>query len=53
MKQNKKKSKEFDCEQYGNMIFRSRFRDEVKCCWCGYINNAGRYTGRRSEHEKD
>lgn len=26
---------------------KSRLRDEVKCCYCGYINHVGKYTGRR------
>lgn len=47
MKKKKINPQEFDCGCCGNQIHKSRLRDEVKCCYCGYINHVGKYTGRR------
>lgn len=47
MKKKKINPQEFDCGCCGNQIYKSRLRDEVKCCYCGYINHVGKYTGRR------
>lgn len=45
MKKKKINPQEFDCGCCGNQIYKSRLRDEVKCCYCGYINHVGKYTG--------
>lgn len=37
MKKKKINPQEFDCGCCGNQIYKSRLRDEVKCCYCGYI----------------
>lgn len=47
MKKKKINPQEFDCGCCGNQIYKSRLRDEVKCCYCGYINHVGKYTGMR------
>lgn len=47
MKKKKINPQEFDCGCCGNQIYKSRLRDEVKCCYCGYINHVGKYAGRR------
>ena len=39
MKKKKINPQEFDCGCCGNQIYKSRLRDEVKCCYCGYINH--------------
>ena len=47
MKKNKVNPKEFDCQRCGNQIFKSRLRDDVKCCFCGYVNHVGKYVMRK------
>lgn len=37
---------EFDCEQCGNPLYKSRVKDSIRCCYCGYVNEVGRYRGR-------
>lgn len=53
MKQIKRNPQEFDCECCGNPIYKSRVRDDVKCCWCGYINNVGKFVGGRKRKKND
>lgn len=47
MKKKKINPQEFDCGCCGNQICKSRLRDEVKCCYCGYINHVGKYVRRK------
>ena len=51
--QTKKNPKQFDCEQCGNQLFKSRLRDDVRCCYCGYINRIGKFKGGSKEHGKN
>lgn len=53
MERNNRNPQECDCEQCGNPIYKSRARDEVKCCWCGYINRVGKYVGGRKHKKND
>lgn len=37
----------FDCGQCGNPLYKSSVRESVRCCYCGYVNNIGRFTGKK------
>lgn len=49
MKMKKRNPQEFDCEQCGNPLLKSRARDSVKCRYCGHINIVGKFVGGKGK----
>lgn len=45
--------KMFDCEQCGNPLYKSSVRESVRCCYCGYVNNIGRFKGGKKGGRKE
>lgn len=41
--------KMFDCEQCGNPLYKSSSRDNVRCCYCGYVNYIGKFDANKKK----